>query len=238
MKKIFELNCDMGEGIGNDAMIMPFLDACSIACGGHAGDDDSMKETILMALQSGVAIGAHPSFPDRENFGRKKVEISSNELQDSLHEQVSYFQQICTSEGAKMGHIKIHGALYNLAASDESYAQIAAEALLNFMEIPFYAPHNSVFSKIIKAKGGFIKPEAFADRRYNSDLTLVSRNQPEGVIVDPNLASKQVMQMVNNQEVTCIDESISAIIAETFCVHGDNPKAIEILIALRKLQKS
>jgi UPF0271 protein len=235
VQKKFELNCDMGEGIGNEHLLMPLIDSCSIACGGHAGDDDTMKQTIELALKYKVSIGAHPSFPDKANFGRKKLNMDRGALMESLNNQVSHFESLCLQQGAALSHIKTHGALYNLAAVDVKMAQTVIDALQSYLYLSFVAPGHSVFQKLIHAAGGSIKTEAFADRSYHPDLTLVSRDDPNGVITNPEKAMEQVKEMVINQRVRSISGSYVPITAETFCVHGDNPSAMKVLQALRNL---
>lgn len=231
------MNCDVGEGIGQDDLIMPFLDACSIACGGHAGDKDSMKLTAELALTYNVSIGAHPSFPDKDNFGRAMMKISPERLAESLYNQVTDLAVICKSAGTNLTHIKTHGALYNLAAKDEATARLILKALKDFRHLPFLAPYKSVFSKLAKINSWKVKSEAFADRRYNQDRSLVDRTQQDAVITDPRLAQSQVLSIVKFGWIKCINGANVSLNADTFCVHGDNPNAIEILKALKDIQK-
>ena len=123
-----DINCDLGEGIGNDAEIMPYINSCNIACGGHFGDLQTIKETILLAQKYAVKVGAHPSFPDKENFGRKLMTLSDNDLMDSISQQIKLFHQACNETGARMHHVKLHGALYNLAAKDSHIAELVIQA--------------------------------------------------------------------------------------------------------------
>lgn len=238
VQKKFELNCDVGEGAGNDHLIMPYLDACSIACGGHSGDKSSMQETVAMALKSSVAIGAHPSFPDKKNFGRKIVNIERSALKKSLIEQVNSLEKICEENEAQLSHIKLHGALYNLAANDEEFALLTLGALAQYKQIPFYAPWNSQFQKVAMRLGFILKTEAFADRKYRNDLSLVGRDHADAVIVDPELAMDQVLLIIDKKNILTVDEKLVPIHAETICVHGDNPKALDILRSLNELQVS
>ncbi|MEP0368134.1 MAG: 5-oxoprolinase subunit PxpA [Cyclobacteriaceae bacterium] len=236
-QKNFELNCDVGEGIGQDHLIMPFLDACSIACGGHAGDEDSMKLTVELALTNNVSIGAHPSFPDKDNFGRAMMKISPDRLTESLYNQVTDLAVICKNAGTNLTHIKTHGALYNLATKDVTTARLILDALKDFRHIPFLAPDQSIFSLLAKTNSWKVKTEAFADRRYNEDRSLMSRSQEDAVITDPRLAQAQVLSIVKKGWAKSINDTKVNLRAETFCVHGDNPNAVEILKALKDIQK-
>lgn len=224
-----DINCDLGEGMGNDAQLMPYLGSCNIACGGHFGDVNTMTETIKLAQKHGVNVGAHPSFPDKENFGRKLMNISRQELQKTLHQQAADFQNLCNELGVDMHHIKLHGALYNLAASD---AEIAAVVLNVFAavhaDIKIYVPYNSAIA--ILADDYFpIVYEAFADRSYNNDLSLVSRGEVNAVITDKELAWQQVSCIINQGKVKTIKGQMVAIKADTFCVHGDQENALDIV---------
>ncbi|MEO9476101.1 MAG: 5-oxoprolinase subunit PxpA [Cyclobacteriaceae bacterium] len=236
-QKNFDLNCDVGEGIGQDDLIMPFLDACSIACGGHAGDGDSMKLAVELALTNNVSIGAHPSFPDRDTFGRAMMKISPEHLTESLCSQVADLAAICKKSGTNLSHIKIHGALYNLAAKDETTTQLILKALKDYRHLPFLAPDKSVFFELAESNGRKVKREAFADRHYNQDRSLVSRSQQNAVITNPRLAQAQVSSIVQFGWVKSINGANVNLNAETFCVHGDNPNAVEILEALKAIQQ-
>jgi UPF0271 protein len=233
-----DINCDLGEGMDNDAQLMPYLGSCNIACGGHYGDVNTMIKAINLAQQHGVNVGAHPSFPDKENFGRKIMDISRGELQQTLHQQVTFFQDTCHKLGVEMHHIKLHGALYNLAAND---AEIAAVVLNVFAavhaDIKIYVPYNSAIA--ILADDYFpIVYEAFADRSYNNDLSLVSRSQNNAVITDKLLAWQQVSSITNKGKVKTIEGQMVAIKAETFCVHGDQENALDIIQYLHQCLNS
>ncbi|MFY0601816.1 MAG: LamB/YcsF family protein [Cyclobacteriaceae bacterium] len=238
MRNNFELNCDLGEGIGNDPQLMPLLDACSIACGGHTGDQGSMEKTVKLALLSSTAIGAHPSFPDRENFGRYPMAIEPEALIASLINQVNSLQEICEKNQTSLTHIKLHGALYNLAAQNVTYAQLAMEAFAEYTEVPLFVPFQSQLHYLCVESKRLFKIEAFADRRYNSDLSLVSRDNPLAVIENPEEAKNQVAAISEKGIVTSIDNEDVSIKAETFCVHGDNDAAFDILKMLRSLKSN
>ncbi|HOP23318.1 MAG TPA: 5-oxoprolinase subunit PxpA [Gammaproteobacteria bacterium] len=224
-----DINCDLGEGIGNDAELMPYLGSCNIACGGHFGDKSSMSKTILLAKKHNVKIGAHPSFPDKKNFGRRIIEISNSDLHQSLYQQLSEFKQICVEHDAKMHHVKLHGALYNLAARDAEIAALTLDVFAQIQpDVKIYVPYNSAIALL--ADDYFpIVYEAFADRSYNADLSLVNRNHENAVITDKIAAFEQVSSILKTNKVKTIDGQQVTIYAETFCVHGDQPNALEIL---------
>jgi len=224
-----DINCDLGEGMGNDAALMPLLGSCNIACGGHFGDVKSMTITVKLAKKHGVMVGAHPSFPDKENFGREIMDISRDELHQSLVKQISDFQLVCQQNNVNMHHIKLHGALYNLAANDTEIAALVLNAFTRVKpEVKIYAPYFSAIA--ILAEDYFpIVYEAFADRNYNADLSLVSRDKPNAVIADKQKAYEQIKSIVETGKVTSIDGQMVDIKADTFCVHGDNQNALEIL---------
>ncbi len=228
-----DINCDLGEGIGNDAEIMPFISSCNIACGGHAGNASTMKTTVLLAKKFGLKVGAHPSFRDKENFGRKNMQMSNQELKLELIGQIKNLKEIANNENVTLHHIKPHGALYNLAAKDEAIADVIIDVLKTIDEkLMLYVPYKSVISKKAKTMGISYFYEAFADRNYEYDLTLVSRNMPNAVIQEPSLIVKRVKRMVEKQEVLSIFNKIIKIKVDTICVHGDNPNAIEIAKSL------
>ncbi len=230
----FKINCDLGEGMSTDNQLMPYLDECSIACGGHYGTTDSMYQTIQLAIKHNVLVGAHPSFPDKENFGRINVSISPDELADSLYIQITHFLKICSQLNIKMNHIKLHGALYNLTCTDLKLAQLVLDVYLRLnFDFILFVPYHSIIADL--AKGKFLLAyEAFIDRRYNSDLTLVNRTHINAIIDRPLLACRQVSSIVNNGYVTSLDGKKVKIKADTLCLHGDNPNALSLIHYLKK----
>ncbi len=224
-----DINCDLGEGMGNDAQLMPFLGSCNIACGGHFGDSKTMETAIQLAKKYHVNVGAHPSFPDKENFGRKIIDISRDELHQSLVKQIAGFKTICNQNNAVMHHIKLHGALYNLAANDAEVAAVVLNAFAKVQaDIKIYVPYNSAIAML--AEDYFpIVYEAFADRSYKADLLLVSRDKPNAIIRDKQKAWEQIKSIIETSKVATIDGQLVTIKADTFCVHGDNDNALEIL---------
>lgn len=225
-----DINADVGEGIGNEAELMPFLSSCSIACGGHAGDEKTMRNTINLAQQFKVKIGAHPSFPDKENFGRKPLEMGDDELLFSLTEQLRLFNNVLDSQNGNLNHIKPHGALYNLAAVDMRIAKVVVDLMKHeAKDVRLYVPYDSVIAEQAVLSGIETVYEAFADRTYNPDLTLVSRQSNDALITDPEYAFNHCKTIIQRGKVNCADGSKQKIEASTFCLHGDNKNALAIL---------
>ncbi|MCF6346985.1 MAG: 5-oxoprolinase subunit PxpA [Flavobacteriaceae bacterium] len=230
-----DINCDVGEGLGNEIDIIPYISSCSIACGSHAGDEKTIVETIKLALQHSVKIGAHPSFPDKENFGRKEIDITPEDLQLSIEDQIKLVNDTVKRLNGKLHHVKPHGALYNLSAVNKEMAQIVVNAVKNTVNDTFlYVPYNSVIQKLALKHDLKIKVEAFTDRNYNTDLTLVSREKENALIVDREILMKHLLKMVTDHKLISIDGVEVKIIAETFCIHGDNPNVKNLLKFLHK----
>jgi len=224
-----DLNCDVGEGIENEHLLMSFISSCSIACGGHYGDVQSIDNSIQLAIKHGVKIGAHPSFPDRENFGRKLIQISDAEFQKSIQNQLDVFLERAHFFKVKLHHIKPHGALYNAIAGDENLAKLFVASIQKYMKDVFlYVPYDSVIEKIALQNSINIKYEAFADRNYKEDLTLVSRDRKNALLTDEKEVFNHVVNIVKKQKVQTISLSEKAIKVDTFCIHGDTKNALEI----------
>jgi len=225
-----DINCDVGEGIGNERELMPYIASCSIACGAHAGDEKTIVDTIQLALQHRVKIGAHPSFPDRENFGRKEMCIDPADLQMSIENQILLVKHSTEQLGGELHHIKAHGALYNLTAVDKNMAQLFINAVKNTaVDVFLYVPYNSLIQELALKNNLKIKIEAFADRNYNTDLTLVSRKNENALITDKEIIIQHLLKMIEEQKLISTDGVEVEIKADTFCVHGDNQNAIIIL---------
>ena len=223
--KHIELNCDLGEGMNNEAELMPFISSCSVACGGHVGNQDSMQDVVALALEHGVKVGAHPSYPDQKNFGRKVLNISNAELLTSLIDQIQILQNITDSFHMKLNHVKPHGALYNLACVDEEAAKIVVSAMHAFDDdLQLYAPAHSVMADIAKKQDIKVVAEAFADRTYNSDLSLVHRSHERAMITESDRIFHQVLSIVNGK-VETLENEIVNIHAETICLHSDTDNA-------------
>ncbi len=229
-----DINVDVGEGVGNEARLMPHMSSCNIACGGHAGTAETMRAIVKLAKQHRVKIGAHPSFPDRENFGRVKMDLSCTALFASLKHQIEDLLHILKDEHVSLHHVKPHGALYNLAAIDEKTALIIIEVMKSFVEpIKLYVPYQSVIANLAIENNIPIVYEAFADRNYNVDLSLVSRTKKEALIQDTDVMFNHVYGIILNQKVTTVTGESVSIKAETFCIHGDNFSAVALLKKLR-----
>ena len=229
MKKIkLDINADVGEGIENENELFPFISSCNIACGGHTGNYKTMLSTVRLAKQYNVKIGAHPSFEDRENFGRKILKVDKKELLCSLINQVESLKNILKNEKIKLNHIKAHGALYNLSAYDKDSAKIIIE-LAKKIDTKLYVPYSSLISKIAKEQGVETCNELFVDRNYNSDLTLVSRENSNALINDSKTMFEHVKKIINDQIITSINNKNMSVEFDTLCIHGDSPNAIELI---------
>lgn len=236
--KTIDLNCDLGEWrtidqAEKDAQIMPYISSCNVACGGHAGSTHTMWETIQMAQKQGVKIGAHPSYPDKENFGRKVPAISKAELQRSLKNQVQALAALLHQVGEPLHHVKPHGALYNQAAVDEAVAQVIIEAMSSFSEqIPVYAPQGSALAHQAQKAGVKVIFEVFADRVYEEDLSLRSRALEGAVLHNVSAVVQQVEDMVMKGTVQTISGIRKPIVAHTICLHSDTKGAISLAKAI------
>ncbi|MDC6364812.1 MULTISPECIES: 5-oxoprolinase subunit PxpA [Flavobacteriaceae] len=234
-----DINCDVGEGIGNEAELFSHISSCNIACGGHAGDAKSMKDIVQLAKQNKIKIGAHPSYPDRLNFGRVTLDISALKLIESIREQLKNFNEALKMGEAELHHIKAHGALYNDTAKNINLAKIYLNAVEAYKDKAIlYVPSGSVIAKEAKKEGFQIWYEAFADRNYNDDLSLVSRKKENALIVDPKKVLKHILLIIKESKVMTEKGHLVEIFAKTLCIHGDTSSALEILTYLsHKLPK-
>lgn len=224
-----DINCDLGEGIGNDADLMPYISSCNLACGAHAGDIETIRKVISLAKENNVGVGAHPSIPDRVNFGRLVINMPLDELKTSVLKQIDLIASECRKQRVPLHHIKTHGALYNLCAKDEKYAEMITQLLADFYpKTPIYAPYNSVMSKIASGRIPVIF-EAFADRNYEADGSLVSRSNSEATINDKKALLEHVLGMVLSKKIKTVSGPFLKVEMDTICVHGDTPKAVELV---------
>ena len=220
MVQMIDLNADLGEGDPYDAELLTIVSSCSIACGGHAGDAETMRITVAAAIKNGVSIGAHPAYPDREGFGRRSGFMSGDALRESLQAQIEALASIAAEQGVAISHVKPHGALYNDAVNDRELANVIATAILatvpeaNFVGLP-----NSELQKAAAASGLDFVGEGFIDRAYQDDGQLVPRSQP-GAVHDS-------LELVLRQAISLVDK------VDTLCIHGDTPGAAGVAKAVR-----
>ena len=229
-----DINSDMGEGMSNDAELLNYITSTNIACGWHAGDPATMKQLVEQAIQKNVLIGAHPGFPDLEGFGRREMEISEEDAYNYVIYQAGALQGFANAAGTKLHHVKPHGAFYNQAAKNIQLARGIARAVKDLgREVILYGLAGSCLVDAANELKVPVWQEVFADRRYTKEGFLVPRTQAGAVIEDEAAALEQVMQMAKKGQVTAIDGSIIKIQADTLCIHGDNPHAVEFA---RKIQ--
>ncbi|TLP72785.1 5-oxoprolinase subunit PxpA [Maribacter sp. ACAM166] len=234
-KRTMDINCDVGEGIGNEAELFSMISSCNIACGVHAGSKETIRLCLKLAQKYSVSIGAHPSYPDKENFGRISLDINDEDLIKSIDDQMQLFTTECIKLGVSLHHIKPHGALYNDVAKDEHKAQVFLKAIAPYKEKVFlYVPCGSVIQEMALATNFKIKREAFADRNYNNDLSLVSRNQENALISNGQAVLEHLLLMYNENVVETLSGEKIPIYADTYCIHGDTPDASQILTYITK----
>jgi UPF0271 protein len=230
MSKI-DINCDLGEGVGNEAQLMPYISSCNIACGAHAGSIKIIDKAIRLAHDHKVKIGAHPSYPDRENFGRKAMDMPLEELEQNLIQQINFVEHRSLAlTGHSLNHVKAHGALYNGSAVYKDVAQVIINAVLKTVpDAKLYLPYRSVIEEMALKQNLNVCYEVFADRNYTDALTLVSRSEQNAVITNKEEVVFHVLRMVENKKVKTVSGKELPIKSQTCCVHGDNEKAVEIV---------
>ncbi len=242
MKKI-DLNCDMGESygawkMGADAEVMPFITSANIACGFHGGDPATIRKTVQLATDHGVAIGAHPSLPDLMGFGRRVMRISPQDMYDLVVYQAGAVEAFARAAGAKLHHVKCHGALYNMAANDEALSEAMVRAVKDLGSgVALYALSGSKNLEIGKKAGVRTVGEVFADRGYSDDGTLAPRDKAGGMIVDAAASVKQALAMIEEGYVTSLAGKRVPVAADTMCLHGDQPGAVTFAKTLRETFK-
>ncbi|WP_224483036.1 5-oxoprolinase subunit PxpA [Robertkochia aurantiaca] len=234
-----KINCDVGEGVDNEASLLPLIDYCSIACGGHAGDIETMQRVLTIAEESEVKVGAHPSYPDKENFGRKTMTISSEALIESIRNQLETFDRALGQSDKPLTHIKLHGALYNDAVVSRRIADTVWKALeLNYKNIPLMLPFRSELGKIARENRHPCIYEAFGDRNYNADLTLVNRSSPNALIHDEEEVYQHILRMATERRVKTVEGELVPLQAETWCIHSDTENAVTIVGYIRNKLKN
>ena len=227
MLEKIDLNCDMGEGYATDALIMPLISSANIACGYHAGGGELMRQTIRLALQHGVAIGAHPSFEDKEGFGRREMHLSSDEIYQIVLDQLNIMRKAAAEEGAKLHHVKPHGALYNMAAKDAMIADAIARAIkkIDASLILYGLPNSASETSAIQYGLQFYR-EVFSDRTYTDEGLLTPRGNNNAIIETVEQSIEQVLQIILQETLQSTTGSVISIKADTVCIHGDGENAV------------
>jgi UPF0271 protein len=245
MMKQIDLNLDAGESIealrdGSEEALYQIVSSVNIACGGHAGDSTSMSESVHLAQKYNLAIGAHPSYPDRENFGRRTLSLSKSDLTNSLVEQIQSLAMVCAKVGANLSHVKAHGALYNDSAQDLNLAECILHAVRAINEqLIVVTLADSPFFEFAKRNGFKVRGEAFVDRSYESNGRLRARSLVGAMIEDPTQAAKQALAIADHRALKAYDGTTLKVNADTLCIHGDSPNALAVARVVREtLSKS
>ncbi len=235
-----DLNSDSGESfgrwrLGKEEELFNYITSASIACGFHAGDPVVMRRTVRLAKEKGVAIGAHPGFPDLMGFGRRAMEVSAEELENYVLYQIGALYSIARAEGIELQHVKPHGAMYNMAWVRRDYAEAIVKAIKSFdPNLILVAPYGSEMHRVAEEHGIAVAFEAFADRNYRSDGRLVPRSHPEALVKSVEEAVERAVRMVSEGKVRTIDGKEIEIKVHTICIHGDSPHAVEMAKKLRE----
>ena len=231
-----DLNSDLGEGAGTDAQLMPLISSTNIACGGHAGDDSTMSAAVALARRYSVAVGAHPGYPDRENFGRDPVAMDPDELSEEIARQIRALRHV--DPDLKISHVKAHGALYNQAWHDKAIAKAIVAGVTKVFtahtDVALFAAPKSALAEAARGAGLRVVREGFADRAYEKDGTLRSRKLAGALHTDPKVAAKQAVSFVRDGGVHAHDGSFLKMAVDTLCIHGDTPGAPAIAAAVRE----
>ena len=226
------INCDLGESsklhsAENDPLLLKIVNSANIACGYHAGDKPTMEKTIEISKKNNVSIGAHPSFKDPENFGRKRLNLPPSEITKLVINQIKILSDVANKTGMKVTHVKPHGALNNMACENYDLAKVISESIIQVnKELIFLVPTGSQMEKAGKKLGMKVAVEIFADRNYEDDGNLVSRSKDNALIVDPEIAKKHVIKMVQNQAINCYSGKQVPCEIDAICVHGDGSSAV------------
>lgn len=232
---LIDINCDTGEGIGNESLLMPYINSANIACGYHAGDTAIMEEVVGLCLLHNVRIGAHPSFPDRENFGRTEMQLPPGEIYRLVTDQLELLNRIVVQKGGSLRHVKPHGALYNMAAKQSPIAHAIVRAVKDFdPSLICYGLSGSVMIDIANEAGLQTANEVFADRTYQPDGSLTPRAMPNALISDGMIMLQQVMKFARENKVMTVTGEEICIKADTICIHGDGAHAVQFAKAIHK----
>ena len=230
-----DLNADLGEGAGFDAELIPLLSSANIACGFHAGNPHLIKKSVELCVKHNVHVGAHPSFPDMWGFGRREMKCSSEEIIDYMLYQIGAVDAFCKASNVKLYHVKPHGAIYNMASKDKGIAQAIAQAIKMYdSSLKVFTQPGSMLAKASIELGLEVVGEVFADRAYNNDGTLVSRKLPKSVLHDPSEVLGRTLKMVCDKQVVTYSNDVLSLEADTVCLHGDNPAAINLAKAIKE----
>jgi len=244
MKTRIDLNCDLGEwrsddGPDLDKVIMPYISSCNIACGGHIGNEISMRWTVILAKKNKVKVGAHPSYPDRSGFGRRVMNMNTDELKNTVKNQILSLKEIAEAEGVNLHHVKPHGALYNASSKDKEVAKAVAEAIKELgLNVLVYGQSGSEFEKAVKENGLRFCTEVFADRAYEDDLKLRSRDLDGAVLQKKEDVLTQIFEMVIEGKVTTFSGNELPIQAETICLHSDTKGSRELAKNIHQFLKN
>lgn len=239
MSSAIDLNCDMGESygawhMGNDEAVLSFVSSANVACGFHAGDPSTLRKTVAAALKHGVAVGAHPGLPDLAGFGRRVMQITPQEAYDIVVYQVGALAGVAASQGARLHHVKAHGALYNMAAKDKALSLALCQAVRDVdSDLVFYGLAGSVMLEAAEEVGLRAAHEVFADRTYQPDGSLTPRSRPDAMITDVDKAVEQVLRMVQDRTVIATDGTRVPLRPDTLCIHGDQPNALVFAQGIR-----
>jgi UPF0271 protein len=239
-ERSIDLNADMGESfgawhMGDDAALMPWVTSANVACGFHAGDPSTIAATVALALRHGVAIGAHPSLPDLQGFGRRTMEVTEEQVYQMTLYQAGAVRAFAEAAGGRLHHLKAHGALYNMAARDAGLSRGLVRAVKALGDgVQIYVLAGSTMEAVAREAGLAVRCEVFGDRRYMPDGTLAPRSRPDALITDGAESVTQVLRMVREGSLVAVDGTVVPVRADTVCIHGDKPTAVPFVKALRE----
>lgn len=234
MTRRVDLNADVGEGVGDDGALMPWLTSANIACGVHAGDAATMRATVDLACRHGVAVGAHPSLDDRQGFGRRELPVTPQEVETLVARQIEALAAVASSAGTRLIHVKPHGALYNMAARDAALAEAIARATAAVDPVLIlFGLAGSQMIEAGRAAGLRTAAEGFADRAYQADGSLAPRSRADAVIHAAAAVVSRALEMIQQRRVVAVDGTVVSLDIDTLCVHGDTPGAVDLAVRLR-----
>ena len=239
-----DINSDLGEfrnerQLTNELNILNYISSCSIACGGHIGDFNSIKTIIEACKEHRIAIGPHPSYPDKEGFGRKKIDIDSKDLENSIRKQINLFLKVADSLSMPVRHVKLHGSLYNEVSKSETLSNLFINLINSFKsDLSVIGPAKSLLGQMLEDEGISFIPEAFIDRVYKEDLTLVDRSEKGSVLISLEDQISQARKIVREQKIITNSNKVVNLKAETLCIHGDNPNSLKVAKALKEMLRN